>query len=503
MISLAVCVLELIFFAASVPRPSGAMPTGASLPSRGCGPLRGCGRQKTRGKLYQYYVANRALGITGRPATGFGRFLGSLRGGIRKYTKRRLRVKTSIFRMDLLKDKYRTLPSARRADFEEAAAEEVTRMRVLREERLARPVPPKTAVADRKAAVADCKPAVADAAAEISLAGLTSTTPLGKHFRLSGGLLGKGSYSTCHAAVETFTGECFCIKFARKAAGDQAALFNEHAFMSRLWHPNVLRVHAMLLHRETSEPRALVLPLLAGNLWELLVKGAADLPLVQKRSLAIQVLAGLEHVHGHGVVHLDLKPDNVLVQPAVAGYTSAVAGYTCCIADFGLAQATKNFKGMAADATTTADAINALEYRPFDLLQLAGRTAVAVHPRHDMWAFGCLLFDVMQSSQRLRDGSGVPLRLMSGVSRLSGPIGEKSRWLLRDSRLGRISEAAAALVRKLQPSGSGERLQLGQKPRRARCLSAGEAGDVIQQWCRVAGDVGSGGRGCGDSVWAF
>jgi len=432
------------------------MPKGASLLSRSCRPLRGCGRGNTSCKSYQYYVANSTLGITGRPATGFARFVGSLRGCIRKYSKRRFRVKTSIFRFDLLKAKYRTLPAAKRAAFEEAAAEELKAMRELRDERLAKPAAPHAEVLDLQTAAADCQPAVADAAAEISLAGLTNTTPLGKHLRLSGGLLGKGSYSTCHAAVETFTGESFCIKFARNAPGDKAALFNEHAFMSRLRHPNVLPVHAVLLHRETCEPRALVLPLLAGNLWEFLVKGtrgcgAADpTDTVQKRSFAIQVLAGLQHVHGHGVVHLDLKPDNVLVQPAVAGYT-------CCIADFGIAQAMKDFKGIAADATTTADAINALEYRPFDLFNLAGRSAVAVHPRHDMWAFGCLVFDVVQNNPRLRERAGAPLRLMSGVCRLRGPTGDKSRWFLRDTRLRHISEEAAALVRKLQPSHSGQR----------------------------------------------
>lgn len=478
------------------------MPSRGCGSSRGCGRVRGCGFHKKKGRVYQYYVANKALGITERPPNGFTRFLTSLRGSTRKYAKRRLTSKTAIFRMDLLRDKYRMLPSIERSDFERAAADDFKRVQTLRAERLARPASPTAAVADCKAAVADCEAAVA--AAGTSLVGLTSTAPLGNRIRLLDDLLGKGSYGNCYAAEDVFTGERFCCKFPKDRAGDKAALSNEYAFMSRLRHPNVLQVYALLLDGDSAQPGALVLPLLAGNLWKLVVQSTAvagDLEAAigasEKRSFALQVLAGLGHVHGHGVVHLDLKPDNVLVQPAVAGYT-------CCIADFGLAQATKDFKGIAADPTTRADSINALEYRPFDLFQLSGRSEVAVHPRHDMWAFGCLVFDVMQSSPRLWDRhSDTPLRLMSGVSSRPGPIGDKSRWLLRDGRMRGIDKEVAGLIRKLQPDDSGVRGGLSQKPQRARYLGASAAADEIRQWGCVGRGCGSGvggGRGCGEYV---
>ncbi len=509
-------------FAASGPRPTaklpgGAMPADSSLSPRGCGRGRVCGQgrgcgfrqtdrgcdfRKARGGVYQYYIANKDLGITGRLANGFTRLLASIRGRIRKHTGRKLKTKTAIFRMDLLRDKYRMLPAALRSEFEDAAAEDLKQKRQLREEHLARPPAPEAAVADCKVRDAACEAAVA--AAGISAAGLQSTSALSKHIRLFSDILGKGSYGTCHVAEDPFTCERFCFKFPKKRAGDHAALFNEHAFMSRLRHPNVLQVHALLLEGETGDPRALVLPLLAGDLWELVVQGpavAGDRPpqdalnAIQKRSLALQVLAGLGHVHGHGVVHLDLKPDNVLVQPAVAGYT-------CCLADFGLAQAMTDFKGIAADPTTTADCINTAEHRPFDLFQLAGRSAVAVHPRHDMWAFGCLVFDVIQRSPRLRDcPSGRPLRLMSGVPRHAGPAGDRARWLMRDGRLHRVDDQAARLIRKLQPSAPVVRGGPGQRPQRARCLGATEAADEIRQWGRDGRGCGAGtgdGRGCGD-----
>ncbi len=56
--------------------------------------------------------------------------------------------------------------------------------------------------------------------------------------------------------------------------------------------------------------------------------GATCLPLRTAVPIILGVLAGLDHLHGRGVVHRDLKPSNVLMQ-----------GETPKLADFGLARA--------------------------------------------------------------------------------------------------------------------------------------------------------------------
>ena len=59
-------------------------------------------------KARSRYVSNRKLGISRAP-TGFALYLASISGKFGKYTKRRVKTKTSFFRMDLLKAKYNSL----------------------------------------------------------------------------------------------------------------------------------------------------------------------------------------------------------------------------------------------------------------------------------------------------------------------------------------------------------------------------------------------------------
>ncbi|HEY7956052.1 MAG TPA: serine/threonine-protein kinase [Polyangia bacterium] len=98
--------------------------------------------------------------------------------------------------------------------------------------------------------------------------------------------------------------------------------------MRRLTHPNLVGV---LDSGVSAGVPYLVMDFQAGrSLTEVLERGA--LPPPRAIALARQVLAGVAHAHGQGVLHRDLKPDNILLIPTDDG------GEQVKILDFGLAK---------------------------------------------------------------------------------------------------------------------------------------------------------------------
>ena len=92
---------------------------------------------------------------------------------------------------------------------------------------------------------------------------------------------------------------------------------------------------------------------------------------------AAQVLEGLAHAHGRGIVHRDVKPSNVLL--ADGGEVSAR------LLDFGLAQIPE-----AETLTAVGDVPGTLAYIAPE--RLAGKTATAAA---DVWAVGVMLWEAL------------------------------------------------------------------------------------------------------------
>lgn len=103
-------------------------------------------------------------------------------------------------------------------------------------------------------------------------------------------------------------------------------LVHEGRLIARLSHPNVVSVY----HLELSGPiRYLAMEYVAGGDLVGRIRRLGPLPPLQALGAAAEVLAGLRHAHEIGVIHRDVKPQNLLV----------AAHHTVKIADFGLATA--------------------------------------------------------------------------------------------------------------------------------------------------------------------
>jgi serine/threonine protein kinase len=130
-----------------------------------------------------------------------------------------------------------------------------------------------------------------------------------------GGLLGAGGMGEVYRARDTKLGRAVAIKFLPRDSErdpDRLRRFtNEARAASALNHPNILTVHEI---GEADGRPFIAMELIEGQtLRERLRSG--PLTLAEALDLARQVAVALAAAHEKGVVHGDIKPENVMLRP--------------------------------------------------------------------------------------------------------------------------------------------------------------------------------------------
>ena len=143
--------------------------------------------------------------------------------------------------------------------------------------------------------------------------------------------------------------------------------------IARLSHPNVVTV---IDRGETDGLQFIVFEYVRGpNLKQLLTE-RGPLPVAQALALTHQAARGLSYAHENGVVHRDVKPQNVLVDP------DGVAKVT----DFGIARATGGDDGLTIAGTILGTG---------DYLSPEQAAGQPVDGRSDQYSLGVLLFELL------------------------------------------------------------------------------------------------------------
>ena len=137
-------------------------------------------------------------------------------------------------------------------------------------------------------------------------------------------VIGRGGRGVVHRAHQNSLGRDVAVKFPLEGLGDEASeeLVREARIAGRLEHPNIVPIH--MLSRAEGLP-SIVMKCLDGRPWGDLLE--EDTPLDTHLEILDQVCHAVSFAHARGVVHRDLKPDNVVV-----GRFGEV-----CVVDWGIA----------------------------------------------------------------------------------------------------------------------------------------------------------------------
>ena len=190
-------------------------------------------------------------------------------------------------------------------------------------------------------------------------------------------VIGKGGMSVLYRATDVRLGRKVALKVMAERLGDDPEFrerFTEEARnTSAIDHSHVVPLYDF---GETEALLYIALRYVEGpDLASLIKEG----PLAPSRASALlsQVADALDSVHARGLVHLDVKPANVLVT------TRESAGYEhAYLADFGLTR-----RGATGHRTSSGDFLGSPTYAAPEHLR-----GEPVDPRTDQYALACVLF---------------------------------------------------------------------------------------------------------------
>ena len=192
--------------------------------------------------------------------------------------------------------------------------------------------------------------------------------------------LGKGKFGTVRAGVHKKSGKKVAIKVMKKAImtqQDVELVRQEIEILKMCQHPNIIR---MLDVFENTEHIYIVMEVLeGGDLFAYLEKRKFRIPEQRAAKIVHSLAAGLYYLHSYGIVHRDMKPENILmVDPSE---TSDVK-----IVDFGLSK-------MIGPTELCNEPFGTLSYvAPEVLLQKPYGKGV------DVWSLGILAYLMLVAS---------------------------------------------------------------------------------------------------------
>lgn len=187
------------------------------------------------------------------------------------------------------------------------------------------------------------------------------------------GELGRGGMGVVYRGEDPLIGRQVAIKTLTEVTPELRERFYLEARSGILNHPNIVTVYEV---GEDGGNPFIAMELIAGESLEKVLRLRKRLPLLEALSIVDQLCAGLGYAHGHGVVHRDVKPANVLLQP----------DGRVTIVDFGIAR--------LADQTRQLTKTDAL-LGTFHYIAPERLKGEPSDGRGDIWSVGVMLYELL------------------------------------------------------------------------------------------------------------
>jgi HAMP domain-containing protein len=195
-----------------------------------------------------------------------------------------------------------------------------------------------------------------------------------------GEVLGRGGMGVVYKAHDRQLGEAVAIKVLRPELGslDPTVLerFKQELRLARrITHRNVVRTYDL---GETAGTYYITMELVRGTTLATFIREAGRLDVPATLTIGKQLCRALEVAHEEGIVHRDIKPQNLLVDPA--GFLKVM--------DFGIARLAERRTESGQGLTAVGVVVGTPQYMAPE--QLFGEP---IDQRTDLWAAGAVLFE--------------------------------------------------------------------------------------------------------------
>ena len=243
-------------------------------------------------------------------------------------------------------------------------------------------------------------------------------------------MLGEGGMGAVYMAKHTGVGKRFAIKLLHEQFAHHAEMterfMREARAAGEVGHDNIIEIYD--IGKEPSGAVYMVMEVLKGSSLEDVVH-ANPIPPPLATYILLQVLSALEAAHAHGIIHRDMKPDNVFLT-TFAGQPNFVK-----VLDFGIAKIKDAEGGHGLTQTGT------MMGTPYYMSPEQARGAKDIDHRTDLYACGVMFYQMLTGRFPF-EAPNIPALLVKITSEEPVPVTQLNTQI--PAELGQAIEKAMA-----------------------------------------------------------